>query len=317
MNLQSKTIPGLLILAGLSGIVAQPAAAQKTYIAVGDSLAYGFKSLNPASPNFTDAPTLGQPGYVTAYANTLAAQSGSVYSVLNLGVIGETTSTLFTTATSSYPNDELNSNYGTADTQAALLNTQLTQLGSSVGAITIQLGANDELEAFEAGGATAATAALATVQSNFNILLSQIKSDEGGGPLTNVTIIGYYDPYENLPTSSPYYFLKTASPSLTTSLNSVLAQEAAAFGARYVDLYTPFSAQYGNYDSYVLANSSLDALPPPTGYTAPFPNDHPTDLGYALIAQTLAAPEPSPAWLFGLGVGGVAALTLRARRRRG
>lgn len=331
MSFVRKAMTGLLLLAGVSVSLSQPAAAQKTYIAIGDSLVYGFET--PAAThsytttgvggNITQTVhqtlpgTAGFPGYASAYDAYLSSQSGTAYSLLNLGIIGETTSTLFTSAVDSgASNSNLNSNYVSGNpTQASLLHTALTAPGSSVGVITIQVGANDVIHALETPGQNTATA-LANVQSNYTVLLNQIKSDEGGGSLTNVTIIGYYDPFANLSLTNPYAaVLRTLSPGLTNGLNAILAQEALSFGARYVDLYAPFTSHLDEYDAYVLANSATDALAPPAGYPA-LPNDHPTDMGYALIAQQLAAPEPSPAWLFGLGVLGIAGLTLRARRRR-
>ncbi len=326
MNTARRAITGLLLLTSAGASFRQPAAAQttdtaatpKTYVAVGDSLAYGFKSINP-TPNFTPPGGSGFPGYTAAYASFLSAQSGTGYNVDDLGVVGETSSSLFASSVDGVSNAGLNSNYATgttAPTQAALLHTLLTTPGSNVGVITIQVGANDVLQAVETGNPAAVPAALATVQANYTTLLSQVKTDEGGRMLSNVTIIGYYDPYADLSPTNYYYPELSNSAALTAALNGVLSQEAAMFGARYVDLATPFYAHLPTYDSYVLANSAADALPDPTGGNHPLPNDHPTDLGYALIAQALAAPEPSAPASLCLGALATAGLAFRARRRK-
>jgi len=176
------------------------------------------------------------------------------------------------------------------------------------------VGANDVIQALETGQDPAL--AIAAVQANYNTLLGRIRTDEGGGVLSNVAIVGYYDPFANLSPTSPYAQLRLLSPGLTANLNAVLLSEATQFGARFVDLSAPFAAHITDYDSYVLANSSQDALPPPPGSTIPAPNDHPTNLGYALIAQQLAAPEPSAWTALGVAAAGLGLLLARARRKR-
>src|SRR5215471_17606617 len=63
------------------------AEAMQTYLAIGDSLAFGFTN----SPN----PTLGDRGYVGPYADALAV-NGVRPQVVNLGAYGETSSSFFT-----------------------------------------------------------------------------------------------------------------------------------------------------------------------------------------------------------------------------
>lgn len=307
---------------GLCGLLAallcapQAASAQKTYIAVGDSLAFGFKSFNPPSSNYTPVGGTGFTGYAGLYRQTLQTQTGQAYSLVNLGIVGETSgSVLAASLHGGTPNSGLNSNYASTNpSQAALLDSLLTGPGSTVGVITIQVGANDVLEAEEQGQNPAL--AIAAVQANYNTFLTRIKADEGGAALSNVTIIGYYDPFANLSPTSPYAQLRLLSPGLTASLNSVLLNAATQFGARYVDLSAPFAAHINDYDNYVLANSTQDAITAPPGSPGPYPNDHPTNLGYALIAQQLAAPEPSVWTVLGAAVSGLGLLLLRGRRRR-
>src|SRR4051812_24592317 len=67
------------------------AAGIKTYLALGDSLAFGYTDPQHA------VPSLGDQGYVKPFADVLAARDGGVRpNVINLGIPGETTGTVFT-----------------------------------------------------------------------------------------------------------------------------------------------------------------------------------------------------------------------------
>src|SRR4051812_40436208 len=82
----------LATVAGLVMVVAArpaPAAGIPTYLALGDSMAFG-------ETNFTHNPSSGDRGYVSLYADHLAALNGGVRPhVINYGVDGETTTTFF------------------------------------------------------------------------------------------------------------------------------------------------------------------------------------------------------------------------------
>lgn len=289
-----------------------PAAAQHTYLAVGDSVAFGYMNptLTPDPP-----PTAGYAGYTVSYANYLSGRStasgtGPV-SLINLGIVGETTTSLLTPTNN---NGLLNSNYNPLApmSQYTLLTSDLN---SSVSNVTVQIGANDILglattTAFETAVATGDTATqqallagtLNTVAANTNTLLGQIHTL---APQANVQVLGYYNPYAALTGLDPIsMYLKSVSAPLNIALNNTLAGEAAAHGDQFVDLYTPF---LGHETTLTLSNEFL---------TTPFglvPNDHPTAAGYGVITQQLEAPVPeastvvSLSLLLALGLGGIAA----------
>jgi len=289
-----------------------PAAAQaKTYVALGDSVAYGFMNLTS-----TPLGTAGFPGYVQPYAAFL----GTNVTPVNLGIVGETTTSLLN---NSGENDDLNSHYSETTSQYDLLSTYLSSNASN---ITIQVGANDLLAlaqttAFQQAVQKAAltgdaadeqrllNGTLAIVASNYDTLLTRVSALAPGA---RVQVLGYYSPYSGLPATDPASgYLHGISDPLTLSLNTVLKGESAKFGAQYVDLYTPF---HGN-EAALLLNGEL--LNTPFGL---LPNDHPTAAGYAVIARQLAAapvPEASPAVSFGLllalGLGG---MIVAARRKK-
>lgn len=286
----------LLGLAAVGLLPEAPAAAQTpTYIAVGDSVAYGYmnSTLTPAGGS-------GYPGYTQLYDGFLSAQAGAPVMLLNLGIVGETTTSLLT---NSAGNAALNSNYSAAlpSSQFALLSADLNP---SVTHITVQIGANDMLGlavnpsfAFGTPAAQQALLAstLATVQSNYNALLTQINTLDPGA---NVQVLDYYNPYANLPPSTPAQpyndYLRTVSVPLLGGLNAVIAQEAVLHDDSLVDLAGPFAGQEA---TLTRSNEYVDF----GGLSVP--NDHPTAAGYAVIAHQLepaAVPEASSAVSFSL-----------------
>src|SRR5262249_13563379 len=83
----------------------------KTYLAIGDSMAFG-------ETDFTHNPSNGDRGYVGGYADWLGTRNGGVRpNVINLGVDGETTTTFFNGGPqgdgtlSGQPAPQLNTNY--------------------------------------------------------------------------------------------------------------------------------------------------------------------------------------------------------------
>lgn len=298
-----------------------PAAAQRTYVAVGDSLAFGYQdpTRTPAPP-----PTPGYPGYAQPYAAFLSAQAGTPVSLLNLGIVGETSASLLSDqGGSAAANGLLNSNYSLAapTTQYGLLTTKLTALGGGVSNITVQVGANDILalatsSTFQFAVATGNTAqqqalldaTLAGIGTRYDTLLDQIRTL---APQADVQVLGYYNPYAALTQTDPTsLYLRAVSTPLNLALNAKIAQEAAAHGDRFVDLYTPF---LGRENTLTLSGETLQT---PFGAV---PNDHPTAAGYAVITRQLEAPVPeaSTTVSFGLllllGLGG---MVVAARKRR-
>ena len=293
-------LPALLL-----ALASSPASAQgKNYVAVGDSLAYGFMDLG-----LTPVGTDGFAGYAQPYAAFLGLP------LINLGIVGETTTSLLHNGGE---NNDLNSHYTTLTSQSDLLPTYLS---SDTRTVTIQVGANDLIalaatDAFQLAVATGNTDAqkallggtLATVATNYDTLLTQIDTLAPGA---NVQIIGYYSPYGGLAVTDPNSaYLHGISDTLALGLNGVLEGEAAKHGAQYVDIYGAF---HGSEATLLLNGDLLDT---PYGL---LPNDHPTAAGYAVITQKLeaaAVPEASTPVSFGLlaafGLGGM----LAARRKK-
>jgi lysophospholipase L1-like esterase len=290
------------------GSLAVPRSAQagpiNDYLVLGDSMAFG-------ETNFTNNPSNGDRGYVKPYADLLAAQNGGVRpNVINLGVDAETSTTFFNGGpagdgtVSGKPAPQLNLNYPNPSTSqnSLLLSTIAAEkaAGHTISSVSLQLGANDLFVAVNTPGFFSLTPAaqqakiaqtLGTIQANDATLLTELKTQL---PNTNLVLLGYHNPFNANP-SSPLGML--ADPAIK-ALNTLIAGEAAAFGTRYVDTYTPF---LGHELAYTYIASG---------------NVHPNAMGYAVIASQLSTvPEPSSILVMGAGLVGWIALARRPKRK--
>lgn len=308
----SKWTPRLACMAALALVTAKPTNAapiQQDYIALGDSVAFG-------ETDFTHNPSDGDRGYVSLYANYLQSQGAGHQHVINLAVDGETTTTFFkggpqgSGPSPGQPAPQLNTNYpDPPGTQNALLLSTIASehaAGHNIGTVSIQLGANDLYQLAlspgflsESAGAQASAIAgvLATVQANDTKLLTELHTLV---PHANVILMGYYNPFNGVPTNP---LASIADPAIK-ALNAVIAGEAAAFHATYVDTYDAI-AGHELQDTYIS-----------TG------NVHPNAEGYQLIAlamehatQVASVPEPSSVVLMGAGLAVWLGLARRKKQR--
>ncbi|WP_406694475.1 GDSL-type esterase/lipase family protein [Singulisphaera sp. Ch08] len=296
----------LLIFAALAIMASRSAsaAAMPTYLALGDSMAFG-------ETDFTHNPSNADRGYVSLFANHLATLNGGARpAVINLGVDAETSTTFLQGGTqgdgtqSGFPAPQLNTNYATpTPTQHSLLQAiLLTQnvTGHSIDTVSVQLGANDLFVLANSPGFLALTpieqqtqvaATLGTFQANYTTLLTELKT---ALPNATLLMLGYHNPFGGIP---GHPLSAIAGPAIQ-ALNGLIEQDAAAFGGRYVDTYTQILGHELDYT--LIANGNV----------------HPNDAGYALIAAQMEAqtvPEPSTLVVLGAGLVG---FLVHDRRRK-
>jgi lysophospholipase L1-like esterase len=275
--------------------VKAPIAQKGTYIALGDSLAFGYQSarVGACAPTGCTSPdTQFNTGYVDVFAGLFGADYPGVKTV-NLGCPGETSATLInatnaTTGCTTYPFAIHSGHPGQTQLEAAVHVIQ--EAGKNTSPVTIDIGANDVLalrNACTTAGATnltcvqaGAPAAFATVESNLDATLDKLRAE--GGKNLEIIVVGLYNPLY-----VPIFFQSGAgaaagTDALTNQLNSLTAATAAKYKALFVDPMATFNP--GNGTNPPLELGTLQAL------TGIFSGDiHPTDAGYAALGALVRA----------------------------
>lgn len=308
-----KTAAALLISFSLPWAGAAP-----VYIALGDSITFGETDLNYVG-------SFGDRGYVSGYADALAARQGGIRPmVINLAIDGETA------ASFASGNGRTPPVVGRTDTPLALQNlnyasgnlvpqgqlfasTVAAQVsaGNTIEAITITLGFNElaALSALPTAQALAAIAqTLSTYQTNYSAVLSQVRAL---APDANLSLLGYFNPFPADPSSPAAPIFNAAG----LHLNGIIKALASTYGASFVDTAGPFVGHEAEF-TYLDEMPAGSSVGGPFGGLLPIGNVHPNALGYAAIAaQVTAVPEPQTWALVAAGlllvVGG------RRRQRKG
>lgn len=286
-----------VLAAGGATMLAAAAAfgSQSTYISLGDSLAFGFTTLNEGP-----FPNDGDRGYVGPYADWLGAQHGGDRpNVFNLAIPAETSSSFFDT-TQAYR--AANTNYiGSSLSQSQLFASVVASegaLGHSIDTISISIGPDDFLRVADDPNFFNLTPTqqlqilgdtLSQLAVNYQQIVGQARVMAPGA---SIIVVGDYNPYAILPSSPIYPFAGV----LIDNINQIGAAAAAGVGGRFIDTQAAFAGHEAEY-THILDD--------------PFPNEniHPNALGYQVIAN-LIIPAPSVAAI------SVAAGLVALRRRR-
>lgn len=202
----------------------------KTYIALGDSVAWGYQ------PNDTGRGP-GDKGYVKPVADWLRILQGGVRpTVINLAIPGESTASFYNT---SEIGGLLNSNYpifgrkSQADLFKSKVNSE-TSAGHVITHVTFALGANDLLDLetaqFLALPFEQQTAIVDQTLSSASIKLQQeFALIRQYCPGAKLTVPGYYNPYGAYPGSAEDNISKYAIPRLNSMLQSLAKRYKAGF----------------------------------------------------------------------------------------
>lgn len=250
-----------------TALVALCNAQTRTYIALGDSVAWGYQPNNVTR-------SAGDKGYVKIYADWLGTQQGIRPRLVNLGIPGETTASFSNT---SEVGGLLNSNYpllfrkSQADTFKDKVAAERTA-GRTITEVTFALGANDLLDMqttqflalpyLEQVAIVEQT--LAAAQPRLNNALTLIRQQ---CPAAQIKVPGYYNPYGAFPGTAQNVISNYAIPRLNETL----------FGlAKRMKL--PFARTYQAFVGQELALTWIGE-----------DDVHPRDPGYALIGQAVIA----------------------------
>jgi lysophospholipase L1-like esterase len=248
---------------------------KSVYLALGDSLAFGYQQAK-FNANFpTENPAVYNTGYVDDFSQALKSIDPGIQTV-NLGCPGETTDSLLGLAPCPYhPPFALHSNYSGSQIDAAL--AVLDANHGQVSPVTIDIGANDVLALVRscttanvinlACVASGSPVTLAHIQANLSTILGKLRD---AAPYTEIVVLGLYNP---LIVTAP------GSDALTAQLNSALAQTAAQFRAHFADPLPVF-------------NPAVNEIPTICSLTlicTPLHDIHASDLGYQKLADLVLA----------------------------
>jgi lysophospholipase L1-like esterase len=233
------------------------------YLALGDSLAYGFQEAKfnaEVAAGHVDAATFNT-GYVDDFAAKLRTVQDRI-STVNLGCPGETTASYFVGcawhASLGLP---LHTTYVGSQEAAAL--AFLKRHRHQVGVITLDNGANDTTPCLTSPDPACFPNALAQVATNLNSALRELRH---AAPHAEIIVMQYYDPFA---------LIAPTSLATTQALNNAIGTAAAANGAKVADAFTPFN----------LAPPQPATLCALTLFCTALHDIHASDAGYAVIAQ--------------------------------
>jgi len=247
---------------------------QSSYLALGDSLAFGysaakFKELEPEE-NPADYNT----GYVDDFAHLLKLGNPRL-EVINDGCPGETTESFIKGPCEYQLAYRLHHPYvgGPASSQLSDALAYL-QANPNTNPITLDIGANDALGVIEHTCEKKvecvikeAPALFAHIAANLGLILGDLR---GADPHATIIVLGLYNPFgEKLPGGN----------ALTAQLNEVMQKVAEAVGARFADPLPVFNPPGALEEPTICLLTNMCKTPE---------DIHPTDLGYGVLAGLIA-----------------------------
>jgi lysophospholipase L1-like esterase len=257
----------VLLLAPGAGATRQ----QHSYLALGDSLAFGYQQakFNSLLPNVD--PAAFNTGYVDDFGHVLRIADHKLR-IVNDGCPGETTDSFIDGPCQYQLAFALHHPYvgGPSSSQLSDALAYLQSNDNSVNPITIDIGANDALGVTEgvcklepACIVEHAPALFAHIASNLGLILADLR---GAAPHAKIIVLGLYNPFgPSLP----------GADQLTAQLNEVMKQVSATVKARFADPLPIFNPPGPR------EQPTLCLL---TNICTPLTDIHPTNLGYVVLA---------------------------------
>ena len=241
-----------------------------TYLALGDSLAFGYSQakFNELFP--TEPASAYDTGYVDDFGHVLRIFQPGVQTI-NDGCPGETTDSFIKGPCEyglAFPLHHAYSGGPLSSQLSDALNV-LSTTPNAVTPITIDIGANDALGLIEVTCKLEAKcieehapALFSHVAGNLGLILADLR---GAAPHAKIIVLGLYNPFgETIP----------GADALTAKLNELEASVAASVGARFADPLPVFNPP-GKLEQVTLCTL--------TNICTSLKDIHPTDLGYAVL----------------------------------
>lgn len=244
---------------------------QPSYLALGDSLAFGYQQakFNELFPN--ENPAAFDTGYVDDFGRFLL-KTHRDSSVVNDGCPGETTDSFIEGPCKYQLAFPLHHPYvgGPASSQLSDALAYLHANPGSVSPITLDIGANDALGVIEgvcnkeaACIAAHAPALFAHIATNLGAILADLR---GAAPQAKIVVLGLYNPFGST---------IAGGDELTAALNAVMRQVASSEAARFADPLPVFNPPGAREQPTICLLTNM---------CTPLTDIHPTDLGYAVLA---------------------------------
>ena len=320
-SMRSRLTCALIVSAAALFVVAPAANATSAsnYLALGDSLAYGYQGakFQAQYPNINEASF--NTGYVNAFAKL---QLKPNLNTVNLGCPGETSNSLVKGGRSSvYTGGQYVPNpYVCGDSPSAgigaVFNKQWlhhyyagSQLDEAVAylhanptttkTVSIDIGANDLLVFLEGCGfrtanvdgaciANGLPGAYGNTANNLNTILTKLQAE---APSAKYVVLGLYNPYPGVLNVGGL-----TGDSATKQFNGLLKQVATAHGAKFANplpVFNPSSNVTGASEALdIPVICKLTAMCPGGTFNPASGDIHPTDLGYGILGGLVWA-----AWL--------------------
>jgi lysophospholipase L1-like esterase len=243
---------------------------QRGYLALGDSLAFGYQQakFNSLFPNVD--PAAFHTGYVDDFGFVLRLRDRNLQ-IVNDGCPGETTDSFINGPCQYQLAFALHHPYvgGATSSQLSDALTYLAAHRKFVNPITIDIGANDALGVTEGVCklqppciAEHTPALFAHIASNLGLILTDLRS---AAPHAKIIVLGLYNPF------GPSL---AGADELTAQLNTVMKQVASTVDARFANPLPVFNPPGPGEQARVCLL---------TNFCTELHDIHPTDLGYAVL----------------------------------